>query len=544
MELDLSQRTDGKVLLGGLVLQWIVHSEGQPFRLVDFALATCGSRVQLLSNRGEGWDGSISTAISAEIDITISPGSLDFQVQAHHPDKVRVVKTVVQGLPDGLLRTIGANGTRRIGARHRPVEYPCEWPTPVVWLQPTDSTKDRFVARCVSQPIARKAFSARWRPSGDTELVLYEEAHAPKYGADFTGSLWHLACTRSVIGELDAHGRELGQVRGLLPFEERQDVPPWVKRCDLVVKLHGMDFNGLVHLDYEGMAQALRTLARYGDLHHALVYIAGWDGAYMRDCPGLRPSERLGGASGFSHLVATAHSLGAKVALHFDPIAASAARAGREGLMAYQAIGLGGEPVMYPALDINNDGFVESGWLFMNPWFSGYRRKLIGSCREVIERYQVDGFYLADMHLYVGDSRGDVFAGWQALVSELREVRSDLVLVGEGCADYIACLTPLFEPLCRADAPEFQLTLGRWGRSIAYSGVADARNRAGARELIYAQYRPLKGVSRNVLPSLVIARQTLASDMRDVLSALEWARNWEALYGEDALPVSSERGAA
>ena len=544
MNVDLSQAVRGRVGFGSLVLQWVIHTERQAYRLSGLESSSDGSGLVLTTSQGEGWDGSLTDAIRASIHLLPRERSLQSRVQVRHPQRVSVVKTVMQGLPDGVLRTVGGEGGLRVGARHRAMEYPSEWATPFLWLQPDDPGSPRFVARCVADPIARRAFSARCRPAGDTELILYEETHAPRYGHGFEGSLWHLGPTQALLGELDAHGRELGRVRGLVPVEERPEASGWVRSCNLVVKMHGMDFNGLVHLDFDGMARALRELSRHGDLHRTLAHIVGWDGAYMRDCPSLCPAPELGGEAGLRQLVNTIHSLGGKVILHLNPVAATAARARAEGYAAAQAAGLDGEPDTYPAVDINNDGFIEGGWVLLNPWFADYRGHLVGHCRELLERYRLDGFYLADTHLFVGDPRGDYYCGWRALVDELRQIRRGIVLVAEGGADYVPALSPIFEPRCRADAPLFQLTIGRWGRSVAYSGTADAHNRAGVRELRHAQYRPLKGVSRNIIPAIALVRETLDGDLSDVFIGMEWARNWDALYGEDQREVVPTPGAA
>lgn len=529
LELDLSQVGEGRVIAGKAMLQWVVHTEREPYRLTRFTASERGGQVRLVTSGGTGWDATESSEFQAIVDITPEADGLRCRAEVQHPEKARVLKTVVQGLPQGTLRTVAPDGGQRVGARHRSAQYPGEWPTTVVWLKPDDGAP-RFVARCVAEPVARKAFSARVRPSGDTELMLYEEARATRYGEPLRGSLWRLAFGASHLAELEAHGREMGQARGLRPFEERQDASEWERHCNLVVKLHGTDFNGQMHLDYRGMQQAVRRLARYGDLSHAILHLVGWDGPYMRRCPRLAADAAMGGDEGLRGVVQAAHGLGAKVILHTSPAAASAEGAREHGLLQCQGRNLHGDAVMYPAWDYDQDGFAETGLLLMNLSFPEYRGWHVERCRQLVEQFGVDGFFLADSHLYASDSRGDCFAGWQALVADLRGLRDDLVLVAEGSADYISSLTPLFEPKCRVDSPEFQMAVGRWGRSIAYSGAADSRNHAGVRELMHAQYRPLKGVSRNVVPSVAITRDTMLEGMDDVLAGLEWARDWQALY--------------
>ncbi|MHB0878257.1 MAG: alpha-amylase family protein [Anaerolineae bacterium] len=543
MDIDLSQASVGRAIAGSLVLQWVVHTEARPYRLSQFSIATHGDSLLLSTTHGEGWDGVESDEFAAEVLLTPKPTGLTCRLLARHPEGVRVAKTVVQGLPAGVLRTCGGDGHHRVGARHRSFEYPGAWSTPMVWLE-ADAPHDRFVARTVAEPVARRAYSARLRPSGDTELILYEEAHAASYSRELRGGTWSLAFVPSLVGELSAHGDELGRAWRLAPTEQRLDAGPWAKQCNLVVRLSGIDFNGLVHLDFHDMTRAIEFLSRYGDLSHTLFHVVGWDGAYMRDCPNLRPAPQLGGDDGLRHLVDAAHAVGARVILHTNPTAASEQRADQEHLRHFQSCGFDGGLVGYPARDWDSDGFAETGWLLLNLSFADYRNWLVAHCEELVDRHGVDGFFLGDTDLYTSDRRGDPYLGWRALVSELRDLGDDIVLVGEGSADYVTCLTPVFQPHSRADSAEFQLTVGRWGRSIAYSAMADSQHRAGVGELVHAQYRPLKGVSRNVVPAVSVARKTMETNKEYLLAGLHWASTWQSLYGVAAEPVLTGAGAA
>jgi len=533
VNLDLSQCGHGRVIFGALLLQWIAYTSVRPYRLTRFKVVHRGHRLLLSSDTGEGWDQVQSTSFSTEIELVPQGDRLDVRACVDHPEKVRVIKMVVQGLPPGTLRAVASDREYRIGARHRPVEYPSRWSTPFLWLQPDTWGSRRFVASCVPWPIARKAFSARLRPSGDVELALCEEACGSLYGQPLAGSTWHLQWTSSHIRALEEHGVELGQIRELVPFDERPDVPEWAKKCPLAVMLNGIDPNGRVHLDYQGMISSLRLLARHGSLENALVCVVGWDGSQVRGQPFLRPHALMGGKEGLRRVVQEAHLLGARVVLQICPVAMPLSTARQELVAAYQARDLRGHPSCCPPRDRDGDGFEEHEWIILNLAFDEYRQLLLARCEELVETCHVDGFLLTHVETYVPDPRKEFFSGWQSLVGELQELNQGGVLVSEGLADYICCLSPLFEPRCRADAPDFQLTIGRWGRSIAYSGVADARNRAGARGLIHAQYRPLKGVSRDVIPSVAVGRETLEGDLQDLLAALKWSRDWQELYGPE-----------
>lgn len=543
MDFDLSQLADGRVTAGKLSLQWVVHTERRPYRLTHFSHEVRGDSLILRTSLGEGWDGVASDEFTVEIVLAPTETGVTSRISATHPEGVRVAKTVVQGLPPGTLRTTVSEGHERVGARHRPQEYPGAWSTPMVWLEP-DTPGPRFVARAVAEPVARKAYSARLRPSGDTEVMLYEEANAATYHGALLGNTWTLALVPSLMGELAAHGTELGAGWGLQPAELRPDASEWLRQCNLAVRLSGADYNRLVHLDFGQMARVVELLAHFGDVSHTVFHLVGWDGAYMRDCPLLRPADELGGGDALRRLVATAHAYGARVILHANPTTASAGRAQLDNLGRYQCLGFEGGAIGYPARDWDNDGFVESGWLVLNLSFAEYRAWVAGRCQELVERFGVDGFFLGDTDVYACDRRGDPYVGWRALVRDLRSLGEDIVLVGEGNADYITRLTPMLQPHSRVDSAAFQLTVGRWGRSIAYSAMADSQHRAGVGDVVHAQYRPLKGVSRNVVPALSVARQTMQTNVEYLMAGLRWASTWQSLYGVAREPAEAGAGVA
>ena len=529
VQLDAEALADGIVRLGQLAIKWVVHTSLSSFRVIGLAAEERGRQLVLISHVGARQDGEQCDELAVRIHLEPRGERVACRVHAAHPDGVRVVKTVVQGLPPGQLRAVGVEGGLTVGARHRPLEYPGALATPFVWLQPEQPLHAaRFVARCISWPIARKAASGRLRPSGDLELVLYEEVHAPAQERAFEGSNWLLGYVPSLVEELTAHGDELGRRLGLSDARDRLEGARDLPR--LFVRAHGRDFNGQIHLTYRGVAKALSALATRGDLHGGWLHLIGWDGPFMRDCPALKADPALGGEEGLLALVRAAHSLGMRVLLHLGPTVAAWHVVRSLGIEACQAQDLHGGVVPYPPHDWDGDGFCESGWVVMNPWFREWRELLLDRCQTLLRDYGIDGFYLADLCRYVPDRRGDFLAGLRAFVDELLALRERICLVGEGGADYTPWLTPVFEPRCRCHTAEYQLTIGRYGLQVGHSAVADCKNRAGVGQLFHAQYRPLKGIHHNIVPAMSLTRTALAQRLPEIDSTFRWARQWSALW--------------
>ena len=200
--------------------------------------------------------------------------------------------------------------------------------------------------------------------------MLYERRMRPGM-AVLNGNRWRLRQTRSLMTELDEHGREMARVRGV-PCLSAARRAALARTCNLVVKLSGMDFNGLVHLDFAGMVKALRVLAQHGNLNHAVIYLLGWDGPFMRDYPRLEPAEALSASATLREVAEAAHALGATVVLHLNPVAASESQVLDTVRRASRAFGLHAGPIPYPDRDWTAMAS-SSGWALLNPWFAPHR---------------------------------------------------------------------------------------------------------------------------------------------------------------------------
>ena len=111
MELQLAELAEGRVRFGPFTLLWIAHTERTSYRLVGFTAATDADGVTLTTSAGEGWNGAVSRDFRASVRLELA--RMGWTPTAVPPERVRVVKTVVQGLQ--LLRCVTEEGGIRIG---------------------------------------------------------------------------------------------------------------------------------------------------------------------------------------------------------------------------------------------------------------------------------------------------------------------------------------------------------------------------------------------------------------------------------------------
>ena len=109
---------------------------------------------------------------------------------------------------------------------------------------------------------------------------------------------WRLGRTTSSEEATALHMRHIEKAFGLKPWEERSDVPAWMRNIALATTLHGMHYTGYIFNDYAKMLEILRWMSKQIAGERVLVFVSAWDGRYYWDYPNYVVSERMGGDAG------------------------------------------------------------------------------------------------------------------------------------------------------------------------------------------------------------------------------------------------------
>src|SRR5258708_6067080 len=140
------------------------------------------------------------------------------------------------------------------------------------------------------------------------ELLVEAEGWRPSNAIE--SGTWRIARETTIAAAAESHYAHVERAFAIPRWNDRSDVPDWLRRVQLVVTLHGMHYSGYIFNDYARMLAILQWMATRIDPARVLVFLSSWDGRYYWDYPRYQPNDRMGGPSGFATLVKDARALG------------------------------------------------------------------------------------------------------------------------------------------------------------------------------------------------------------------------------------------
>ena len=389
--------------------------------------------------------GQQATAGSADIvvDIVHDDGAWSFAIEATLGEPVKSVKLVLRGLPqESLARGWWSPTSPRAETETGSFQwnYPgTEWATK--WAAAGTvalSVRDERVSGAVLH-VARPQYSEQV----EVELVHSVPASLRSTRVSVPPIRLLLGATAERLdSDLSDHVGHAAAAFGLELWEERDDVPEWMRSTELVVTLHGQHWTGYVFNTFEQMGSLLERIADTVDPSRVLAYLPGWEGRYYFDYPHYSPGAALGGEDGFTRLAARARDLGVRLMPMFGANGANVEKYPR-----WQEAAIRNDSNRYPAMlnspDWDGDRYPEGDQVFLNPGEPGFREHLVDSVSHLVENYGIDAAFFDTAGFWFNDPRFDVYEGYRQLVGELRARHPHLLLVSEGWWDGMMALFPV-----------------------------------------------------------------------------------------------------
>ena len=493
---------------------------GQETRLVCEGLRWAGGQ-----QRGAGY---------VEVALTQGDGPLSWRIQARHDEPIKSVKLLLWGLPDAALTQGWWTATSaRPGASqghgewsgsaagqaltHPTAQHPLLWRYPwPEWLTPWACAGEGPGAVClgVRDPQVRgKRLYAHTPPYADGPVVevVCEEDAAAWDGHFVTPDIRLRVCADS--GDIDRDFAEhlafVEDAYGLPRWEERGDVPSWLRDVRLLLNLHGQHWTGYVFNTFDRMAEALRFVTRHIPGEQVLAYLPGWEGRYYWAYPVYQPGEDMGGPDGFRRLIATARELGVHVMPMFGANGANAQRypdweraAFRNDTNRYVILG--------NCPDWDSDRAGDGDQIFLNPGEPRFREHLLAQVSAAIAAYDLDSVYLDTSGWWFNDPRYNLYAGYRALLDALRTRHPGVMVAGEGWYDALLALFPLNLSWTGVERSyRYPELLTRYGRALGH--LADGAPGRGSTGVHEAGFRPAAPTTTapGHIPSVSIVDDTL-----------------------------------
>jgi len=499
-------------------------------------LAADGERL-VVECGGLTWAGGQELAEGgARIMAQAGPSTTTFTMEAWAGERIRCVKLVLKGMPDGEIVNL-----RETEARHIPPEglrlvYPSGWRelhTPLAIMCVGEG--EHIWLRSLDRRVREKRFTWLRRDDAlDIELIF--EENATEMGNHVVVPAWEVGSSATPEAVIETHQVHVERAYGLLPWEERPDVPGWGREISLLAAIHCRHWTGYVFNDYTRVLATIRWLAERIEGRRILAYLCGWEGRYYWQYGVYRPDPRMGGEKGFARLVDGARELGVQIMAMFG------ANYANKGLPNYEQWGAPAEVLSAGGNrrggSVDWDGarhYDHGSGALLNPGSPTWQNHLVSQIHALVDRYGFNGVYLDISAMWLNDPRYDVHRGTLELIRRIREGHPDIMIGGEGWYDAIGAATPLVmsghtnDTLHWHDQPYPRL-FDPYHRSFAHLVIGDpSRGSTGVHELGSSRTRRVP-VRRGVLPTVAIVDGTIERAPDAVAAIVEDAHLYARQY--------------
>jgi len=467
---------------------------------------------------GLTWAGGQEASVgSMTIEISPTASGVEVRIHGEQADGIRSIGMTIHDTPVGQITGV-REGSLDIPAGGRILGYPNGWfdlASPFFAVE-REGDELLIVRSLDNRPRPKTfAFIPHFQDETVMDIDLLVEAEATRPSAVFDAPTWIVERSASVIAARSEHRALLDAVYEVEPWEERSDVPDWMREKSLVLTLHGRHFTGRTFLDYARMLDQIRRIAKQIDGERILAYLPGWEGRYYRWYGRYDTDPSLGGDDGFYRLIEEARQLGAHVMPMFGANVASRdvpgfERWGEPGLLRRPSGLINAGSVDWDGSRHYDHG---SGGL-INPAYKPWRAHLVEQIASLHDRFGFDATFLDISAMHSNDPNGDTTEGLRCLIDELHAAMPGHLIAGEGWFDAVRGIVPLVQVghhdtiLVYHDLPDEEL-FTRTNRSFGHVCLGDpAHGSSGVHEAGYVAAWRLP-VRQGIIPTIGIVEDTL-----------------------------------
>jgi len=460
-------------------------------------------------------------------------------IDAKAEKSIRCVKLLLKNQPVGTVINLIGGVQKDVPDNGMILKYPEGWRTLSTPLMILRSDEGKLVYfRSLDTRVRDKRFALLKRKDRlDIELI-YEEI-ATETGTKISVPEWEIGTCGS-IGEIyRIHTDHIEKSYGLVPWEERDDVPSWAKQISLIVSVHCQHWTGYIFNNYAKVLDTIKWFCERIEPKRILVYLPGWEGRYYWKYGNYCPDDRMGGSEGFDKLIKGAKELGVHVMPMFGINIVN------RGLENYEEWGAPSEfrgpsgNIYGGSVDWDGSRHYDHGSnASLNPAAPKWQNRLVEQITGLIDRYGFDGVFLDIAAVWVNDPNHYLYDGILKLIKRLKEGRPELLIAGEAWYDGLAAAFPLIQsghtdgPLNWHDEPYPEI-FDKYNRAFAHLLLGDpGRGSTGVHELGYnAVWRT--PVRKGIIPTVTVVEDTLEKAPEKVEEIISDAKKYAAMYLAD-----------
>ncbi|HTK28681.1 MAG TPA: alpha-amylase family protein [Vicinamibacterales bacterium] len=521
------------VALGGFEFGFRVFTHENIYGLDREAITVRSSAqgLDLVCSRFIWAGGQEKTAGTLAARLSVRADGIECTATVELDRPIKAVATIVRGIPRGRISAAGAaffdprndellfgypfSGGDLFGPQENG-----SLTTPLMLVQPAEGAI--LALSSLDDRVRTKRF---YFQPGDTayraELLVETEGWLET--RSFHAPAWRIGRATSIGAAASAHYEHVQRAFRLPEWQDRADVPGWLRRTALVVTLHGMHYTGYIFNDYARMRAILQWMAPRIDPGRVLVFLAAWDGRYYWNYPVYQPDPRMGGAEGFGDLVKEAHGLGFRVMPMFGANAANRRQPAYAALAGAASAKIDGDPLDLNWVDWDNDRHQE-GWLtYMNLGVESWRTWLTDRIAAIVDTYGVDAYFLDIAGGWVNNPKADMHEGLRRLVSDLHRRFPQLLACGEMHYDALLEFVPLYHSFGQTLVADQVQRYGRFFQHLSHP--APGRGSTGVHEAGFSRWDPQTlSLTDSTIPTLNVADDTFSAHQAEMAAVIERAK--------------------
>lgn len=448
---------------------------------------------------------------------------IEWSAHAEMERPIKSIAAIVRGVPRGKISGGGA-----AFRDHRDDEVLLGYPfsggslfvaagfnTPLAVIQ--SGEKEWFFLSALNDRVRANRFYFQPGEEGYRVELIYEKEGWEK-SMVLDSPVWRVGKSTTLEGAFRPHFEHVERTFNLPDWEERTDVPNWLRKTDLVLALHGMHWTGYIFNDFAKMQKILEWTATQISSDRVLVFLPAWDGRYYWNYPLYEPDVRMGGDEGFRTLI----SSGQKLGYHFMPMFGTNAANDRLEMFSKVADAktaqIDGDPLYLNWVDWDNDRHNEGQMPYMNIGVDSWRNWLGERISNILSRFHVDAYFLDISGGWENNTRADMHEGIRRLVSDLGQKHPGVVPCGEMYYDALMSVIPLYQVFSESTYPG---AVTKYVRTFEHlSHPAPGRGSSGVHESGFGRFDPQTlGLTPHQIPTITVVDDTFDRH-RDVMAQI------------------------
>ena len=459
-----------------------------------------------------------------------------FSIYAGMKKTIRTVKLLIYDLPFSEIVNLRESRSVPVPEEGLIYTYPSGWRglyAPLLVLRTKDNKFIYF--RSLDQSVREKRFVVIRKEDSLTVELMFEETGS-KMSSEVEVPLWEAGYCASAEAAIKLH-QELMETAYHLPlWEERPDVPGWMREISLIACIHMQHWTGYTFHDYAGVVKVAKWLSERIEAKRILLYLPGWDGRYYWKYGHYEPDDSLGGKKSFQDMMAELKRMGVHVMLMVGMNIVNCCTEnfeqwGSPGLSANVSGGIGAGSVDWDGSRHYN----HASNAVLSPGAPAWQTKLVEEITDLREKYHMDAMFLDIAAAWTNEANFDDYIGVSQLVKRLREKNPNLLIAGEGWYDAMGAVTPLVQSghtngvLHWHDEP-YAPVFDQYARSFAHLCLGDpGRGSTGVHELGFNHIidSPLR---KGIIPTVSIVEDTLKACPKGVEKIISTAKEYAKLY--------------